>query len=115
MNNNVKVIISIYFLCIFLVLLSSCNQGRIEELVYEVSKLENENRTLKRQIEEYENTISIYESRFSQISDQQNQNRWHQDRAAEHMRSAEFWRQSGNDFLYESNMRAAQQEIDMIP
>ena len=70
---------------------------------------------LKSHITELENAISIYESYNSHYSSLQNQREWHQQNAQQHLRTAEFWRQNGNEFLYESSMRNAQQELDMIP
>ena len=57
----------------------------------------------------------MYESYSSQYSAQQNQREWHQQNAQQHLRTAEFWRQNGDEFLYESSMRQAQQELDMMP
>lgn len=94
---------------------TSCNQDKIDDLESEVSKLERENEALKEHIEELENTISMYESYSSQYSAQQNQREWHQQNAQQRLRTAEFWRQNGNEFLYESSMRNAQQELDMMP
>lgn len=109
-----KYIIKTFF-AIFLLVFTSCNQSKIENLEYEVSKLEKENATLKSQIEELENVISNYKSYTSRYSYEMEQRERHQQNAQEHLRTAEFWRQSGNEFIYESNMRNAQQELDMIP
>lgn len=109
--NSVRYIpISILLLC-----LTSCNQGRIDELEYEVSKLEKENEALQSHIEELENVIAIYESSQAQYSAQENQRNWHQQNARQHLQTAEFWRENGNEFLYESSMRNAQQKLNMIP
>lgn len=94
---------------------TSCNHGKIDKLESKVSQLERENKALKSHIEELENTISLYESYSSRYSAQQNQREWHQQNAQQHLRTAEFWRQNGNEFLYESSMRQAQQELDMMP
>lgn len=102
-------------LVLSLLAFTSCNQDRIDELESEVSKLKKENMALKSHITELENAISIYESYNSHYSSLQNQREWHQQNAQQHLRTAEFWRQNGNEFLYESSMRNAQQELDMIP
>lgn len=101
--------------CLILLSLTSCNQDRIDELEYEVSKLEKENKSLQSHIEELENVIAIYENSQAQYSAQESKRNWHQQNAQQHLQSAEFWRENGNEFLYESSMRNAQQELDMIP
>lgn len=70
---------------------------------------------LKSHITELENAISIYESYNSHYSSLQNQRECHQQNAQQHLRTAEFWRHNGNEFLYESSMRNAQQELDVMP
>ena len=80
-----------------------------------MSKLEKENEALQSHIEELENVIAIYESSQAQYSAQENQRNWHQQNARQHLQTAEFWRKNGNEFLYESSMRNAQQELNMIP
>ncbi len=100
---------------ISVLVLSSCNQGKIDELEYEISKLEKENKALKSHIEELEEVISSYELYHSRYTAQQEQREWHQRNAQQHLQTAEFWRQNGDDFLYESSMRQAQQELNMIP
>lgn len=116
--NYVKYIFS----AISLLAMTSCNQGKIDELEYEVlkleneiSELENENEALKSYIEELENEISNYKSYNEQYSAQQKQSMWHKQIAQQHLQTAEFWRENGDEFLYESSMRNAQQELDMIP
>lgn len=101
--------------------LFSCNQGRIEELEDQVSELESENEALKSQIEEMEGIISgLRESSNEQrvvLSSQdalQQQRKWHQEVAEQHLRNAEFWRKNGNDFQYESSIRNAQNELNMM-
>ena len=99
--------------------LTSCNQGKIDDLENEVSKLEKENKTLRLHVKELEEIISSSESYRTQYSNQQRQQQqqreWHQQNAQQHLRTAEFWRQNGDEFLYESSMRQAQQELDMMP
>lgn len=104
-------------LTILIVLLgvSSCNQGKIENLETQVLELEKENKLLKSHIEELEEIISSYESYRAAQNSQQQQRDWHQQNAQQHLREAEFWRQNGNDFLYESSMRNAQNELNMMP
>lgn len=112
-------------LTILIVLLgvSSCsNQGKIENLETQVLELEKENKLLKSHIEELEEIISSYESyraaqrrQAAYQNSQQQQRDWHQQNAQQHLREAEFWRQNGNDFLYESSMRNAQNELNMMP
>ena len=102
-----------------LVALTSCNQEKIDELENEVSRLEKENNTLKSHIEELEEkleeAISNYESYSTSQRNLRHQREWYQQRAQQYLRDAEFWRQNGNEFLYESSMRNAQQELNMIP
>lgn len=110
----------LFLLSTLLVLgLVSCNQGKIEDLENMVSKLENENKALRLHIEELEEVVSSYESHRVQYSNQQRQQQqqreWHQQNAQQHLQTAEFWRQNGNEFLYENSMRQAQQELDMMP
>lgn len=95
--------------------LASCNQSKIDDLEYEVSKLETENAALRSHVEELENIISSYESYRVQYSNQQRQREWHQQNAQQHLQTADFWKQNENEFLYESSMRNAQQELDMMP
>ena len=111
-------------LTILIVLLgvSSCNQGKIENLETQVLELEKENKLLKSHIEELEEIISSYESyraaqrrQAAYQNSQQQQRDWHQQNAQQHLREAEFWRQNDNDFLYESSMRNAQNELNMMP
>ena len=102
-------------LAISLLAFSSCNQGKIDELEHEVSKLRKENDALKSHIEELEDVISNYKSYSARYSDRQNQREWHQQNAQQHLREAEFWRQNGEEFLYESSVRNAQQDLDMMP
>lgn len=96
----------------------SCNQGKIDDLENKVSKLEKENKNLRLHVEELEDVISSCESYSVQYSSQQRQQQqqreWHQQNAQQHLQTAEFWRQNGNEFLYESSMRQAQQELDMM-
>lgn len=102
---------------------TSCNQGRIEELESEVSRLEEENEALKSQIEELENAVPTYGGYRSDYSYrqslqdrfQEDEREWRQQNAQQHLRDAEFWRQAGDEFLYENSMRQAQQELDMMP
>ena len=114
---NVKYLQSLLLTLSFFGLVS-CNQGKIDNLEYEVSKLEKENKALRLHVKELEEIISSYESYRVQYSNQQRQQQqreWHQQNAQQHLRTAEFWRQNGNEFLYESCMRQAQQELDMTP
>lgn len=103
------------FIAILLLMATSCNQNKINELEYEVSELEKENEELKSQIKELESVISTYKTYHSQYSALQDEREWHQQNAQQHLRTAEFWRQSGDEFMYESHMRSAQQELNMIP
>ena len=104
----------------------SCNKGKIEDLEYEIEKLEHENKVLKSHIEELEKANSNYARQYEEYKYQQSdreqklkrelsEREWHQRKAQQQIQSAEFWKENGNDFLYESSMRQAQQELDMIP
>lgn len=107
-----------YRLCLLFLLvifgLSSCNQEKIEELENKVMRLKTENKALKSQIEELEKVILNYENYRSAQNHEQEQINWHLQNAQQHIRIAEFFRQAGDDFLYESHMRNAQQELEMI-
>lgn len=93
---------------------SSCNQGKIEELEDEVYRLEKENKALKSRIAELEETIDAQNRYSSQQRSLQQQRDWHNQQAQQHLRDAEFWKQAGDEFLYESSMRSAQRELDMM-
>ena len=102
--------------------LVSCNQSKIDELEKEVQTLKTENNALKNQISEMQDVIIQYENYVNaqcnysaQIQAQQQQRNFHQQNAQQHLRDAEFWRQNGNEFLYESHMRNAQQELNNLP
>ena len=114
----------IHYLTILITILglSSCNQGKIEELENQVLQLKIENTALKSHIKELENAISRFENyrnvqrrQSNYQNNQQRQREWHIRNAQQHMQNAEFWRQNGNDFLYESSMHNAQNELNMIP
>ena len=103
------------FVGLLLLCSTSCNQERIDELEAEVWKLEKQNQALQEHIDELEMVISRYESACAEYSAQQSKRDWHKQIAEQHIRTAEFWRQSGNEFMYESHMQNAQNELDMIP
>lgn len=114
-----------YFRFIFLSMIlfsaSSCNQGKIEELQDEVYRLEKENKALKSRIAEFEEIIDAqkrYSSQQRNLQQQRDwhdqQRDWHNQQAQQHLRDAEFWKQAGDEFLYESSMRSAQHELDMM-
>ncbi|MDE5685799.1 MAG: hypothetical protein K2I26_04495 [Paramuribaculum sp.] len=104
-----------YLVALSFLAITSCNQGKIDDLEREISKLEKDNKALKSHIEELENAISNYERNCAEYSARKKQREWHQQNAEQHLRTAEFWRQNGDEFLYESSMRQAQNEINMTP
>ncbi len=103
------------FIGLLLLCSASCNQERIDELEAEVWKLEKQNQALQEHIDELEMEISGYESACAEYSAQQSKRDWHKQIAEQHIRTAEFWRQNGDEFMYESHMRNAQNELDMMP
>lgn len=112
-----------YIILIFLGLMAvSCNKAKIEDLEHQVTILQRENKALKSHIEELNDEISRlnrhhnpqpYYSKQKE-TELELQRQFHQQNAQQHLRDAEFWRQEGNQFQYESSMRMAQQELDMI-
>lgn len=103
------------FICLLMLGSASCNQERIDELEAEVWKLEKQNQALQEHIDELEMVISRYESACAEYSAQQSKRDWHKQIAEQHIRTAEFWRQNGNEFMCESHMQNAQNELDMMP
>lgn len=101
--------------------LTSCNRSQIESLENEVAALRKENSRQQSLIQDLQSTIEQYENYFNnqrRISQQraidEHDAQLHRNSAEQHLRTAEFWRQQGNDFLYESSMRNTQSELDMI-
>lgn len=103
---------------ILLLGLASCNQGTIDNLEEQIEVLQKENENLKAQNEYLLQVISNYENNLvrqrNSAYQRQQQRDFHQRNAEQHIREAEFWRQNGNDFLYESKMREAQNELNML-
>ena len=106
------------FYTILLLGLASCNQGTINDLEEQIEVLQKENENLKAQNEYLIQIISNYENNLvrqrNSAFQRQQQRDFHQRNAEQNMREAEFWRQNGNDFLYESKMRDAQNELNML-
>lgn len=108
-----------YVKCVLLALpliaVTACHQDEIDELESEVYQLRKENAALKSHITDLENEIANYDSYMSKYSAQQEQRSRHMRNVQTYLNSAEFARQNGNEWLYESEMRNAQSELDMMP
>ena len=122
---NLKLFSSLFFI----ISLVSCSNERIGELEDQIEQLQRKNEVLQKENEDlklkinyiieiiynYENQVSSKNRYINNQNIQQQQREWHQQSAQQHMREAEFWRQNGNEFLYENSMRNAQQDLNMMP
>lgn len=94
--------------------LSSCNQDKVKALEHQITSLKAENQSLKSHIKELEGEIYNLKDCISSQNRQLEQNKWHIQNAQQHLQDAKFWNQNGNNFLFESYIRNAKRELDMI-
>lgn len=92
----------------------SCNQGRIEELESEKKQLEQKVSSLQRQVSELESEKDDLEALVSNMHQDMRSIRNCASSASSSASSAAFWADSGDSFLFQSNLRNMSSEFDQI-
>ena len=95
-------------------LMFSCNQGRIEELESEKEQLEQKVSSLERQVRDLESEKEDLEALVSNMHQDMRAIRNCASSASSSASSAAFWADSGDSFLFQSNLRNMSSDFDQI-
>lgn len=94
--------------------MASCNQGRIEELESKNDELEQKVSSLKSKISELESENEDLESLVSNMRQDMRTIRNCASSASSSAHSAAFWADSGDSFLFQSNLRNMSSDFNQI-
>lgn len=103
--------------CIIAVLafiVTSCNQSRIEELESEKEQLEQRVSSLENQISDLESKKNDLEATISNMRRDMRAIQDCASNASSNARSAAFWADSGDSFLFQSKLRSMSSNFDDI-
>lgn len=92
----------------------SCNQDRIEELESEKEQLEHKVSSLERQLKEAKSEKEDLEELVTNMRQDMRAIRNCASSASSSASSAAFWADSGDSFLFQSNLRNMSSDFDQI-